>query len=109
MVLTLIFNLQNVLQEASSLKDPFTAHMLAPEKAEAVEVDTQLEQELQAERPSHDRLEKLISLKVSVCFLLLGRTEAAWMSSCPAGLLLLLCTCAGMLPAAQLQQQRAEW
>lgn len=53
------------LKEASSLKDPFTAHMLAPEKAEAVEVDTQLEQELQAERPSHDRLEKLISLKDS--------------------------------------------
>jgi hypothetical protein len=54
-----------VSQEASSLRDPFTAHMLAPEKAEAVEVDTQLDQELQADHPSHDRLEKLISLKAS--------------------------------------------
>lgn len=53
------------LKEASSVKDPFTAHMLAPEKAAAVEVETQLDQELQADHPSHDRLEKLISVKDS--------------------------------------------
>jgi hypothetical protein len=41
--------------------------MLAPEKAAAVEVETQLDQELQADHPSHDRLEKLISVKVSAC------------------------------------------
>lgn len=47
--------------------------MLAPEMAEAIEVDMQLNQELQADHPSHDRIEKLISLKVIPAVQLLGR------------------------------------
>jgi hypothetical protein len=68
------------LKEASSLKDPFTAHMLAPERAEAVEVDTQLDQELLADHPSHERIEKLIALKDSfkAAHVDVAPEEAAW-------------------------------
>jgi hypothetical protein len=81
------------LQEASSLKDPFTAHMLAPERAEAVEVDTQLDQELLADHPSHERIEKLIALKVSYDLQLLGRPHAV----CLGGSQLACCCCLAVL------------
>lgn len=54
------------LKESSSGKDPFVSHQLAAEHQEALAVDDLLTRALEdEEHPTHERLDKLISLRDS--------------------------------------------
>lgn len=53
-----------VLQEAASLHDPFQAHLQAADKEELVELDKEVEGVMKSDRPTHEQLDKLLSMKV---------------------------------------------
>lgn len=53
------------LQEAASLKDPFTAHMEAPDKEELVEIEKEMDGAFVSPRPDHERIEKLLTMQAS--------------------------------------------
>jgi len=54
------------LKEAASLKDPFTAHMEAPDKEELVEIEKEMDGAFVSPRPDHERIEKLLTMQSSL-------------------------------------------
>jgi hypothetical protein len=55
------------LQEAASLKDPFSTHVVAPDTEAVVELDKEVLSVFESDRPNHDKIEKLLTMQVSSC------------------------------------------
>lgn len=59
------------VQEATSLKDPFSEHLVAPDKEELVEIEKEVEGVFESPKPDHDKIEKLLTMQVTLQLLLL--------------------------------------
>jgi hypothetical protein len=54
------------LKEATSLKDPFSTHVIAPDTEAVVELDKEVLSVFESDRPNHDKIEKLLTMQSSL-------------------------------------------